>query len=748
MKWTNFKIRTKLTIGFGSLLLLIIIGGVNGYKGLRQITQALVTVGDKEAPIVEAASDLKMSLLTMELNLDAYRSASFVLATDNQARLIAIEQAYLKTMEEFDALVDVVLSGGVLPDGVRVAKIDNPQLLALVHEASALHNGKAKQAAERMMDEGRKLLATKVIENDAMETMAKTFQEVVANIDSLKQNFGQETFRGSSNGSEGGKHLNDEVLLAKTINEAKYALAMSRIKLEETVQTRESAQFEKTSAEFERWTHPFKQLVNVVVNGGMLDGGQVAALQGGQPSNLVQNVLSSYSLFQEAAKRIMDAHHTILIQSQIAEQAMKTADVAIVETKVLFDKVTELTDMGMQQAKLLGQVSSTQAMTWQVAVVVCSLLIGGVLGVIITRSLTKPLSQGVTMASEIAKGDFSRRLKLERNDEIGILSEALDAMADSLEKHATLAEAIANGNLDVSVELASEKDQLGFALKQMIDGLNDILGQVYSSSQEISYGGGQVSDSSQSLSQGATESAASLQQISSSVNVIAEQARHNAQSSAEVHGLSEDVRGVAEKGNRQMQSMVQAMTEIDSASKKISHIIKIIEEIASQTNLLALNAAVEAARAGQHGKGFAVVAEEVRKLASRSAKAVEETATLIEGSVEKSSNGTWIANQTADALNEIVTGISQVSSLVAEISDYSKDQAECLVQVNLGLSQIDQVTQHNTANAEESAAASEVLLSQAESLNHLLTRFNLRQLPAGNCDTDNYNRHEQSMLAI
>jgi methyl-accepting chemotaxis protein len=174
-----------------------------------------------------------------------------------------------------------------------------------------------------------------------------------------------------------------------------------------------------------------------------------------------------------------------------------------------------------------------------------------------------------------------------------------------------------------------------------------------------------------------------------------------------------------------MHSMTQAMAEINAAGQNISKIIKTIEEIAFQTNLLGVNAAVEAARAGQHGKGFAVVAEEVRNLAARSAKAAQETAELIEGTVEKTQNGTRIAKETADALGNIVEGVGKVSDLVGEIAAAANEQAEGVAQVNVGLSQIDQVTQQNTASAEQSAAAAEQLSSQAEQLRQMLGRFRL-----------------------
>ncbi|MCW8858733.1 MAG: methyl-accepting chemotaxis protein, partial [Deltaproteobacteria bacterium] len=340
--------------------------------------------------------------------------------------------------------------------------------------------------------------------------------------------------------------------------------------------------------------------------------------------------------------------------------------------------------------------------------------------------LAKPIREAVSLAGKIKEGDLSQRLQVKSNDEVGQLGGALNNMADSLSLKAELAAEIARGNLQIDVNVSSPRDSLGQALQEMVESLQSIIGGIQASADQIAIGSSQVSDSSQMLSQGATESAASLEEISSSMNEIGAQTNQSAENANQANLLATEAAKVAATGSQQMESMISAMVDINESGQSIKKIIKVIDEIAFQTNLLALNAAVEAARAGQHGKGFAVVAEEVRNLAARSAKAASETAELIEGSAEKASHGTQIAERTATSLEEIVNAVSKVTDLIAEIAAASNEQANGVAQVNTGLQQIDQVVQQNTATAEESAATSEELSGQAAELKNQLSRFVLK----------------------
>ena len=338
-----------------------------------------------------------------------------------------------------------------------------------------------------------------------------------------------------------------------------------------------------------------------------------------------------------------------------------------------------------------------------------------------------PRSPYVKMLKEVEKGHLSERMNLHRNDEVGQMTQALDRFADDMQKEVIGSlQKLADGNLDMNLVSRDNQDEIRGAFIKLENDLNDVMASIQNAGQQISANSTSVSDFSQSLSQSATESAASLEEISASLSELSGQTKLNADNANQVNILSSEAKQATEEGKARMGQMISAMSEISEAGQSINKIIKVIDEIAFQTNLLALNAAVEAARAGQHGKGFAVVAEEVRNLAARSAKAASETAELIEGSVAKTNNGSQIANQTAESLENIFGGVSKVSDLAEEIAAASNEQASGIGQINEGVGQIDQAIQQNTATAEESAAAAEELSSQAAELLNMLKRFRLK----------------------
>jgi methyl-accepting chemotaxis protein len=246
--------------------------------------------------------------------------------------------------------------------------------------------------------------------------------------------------------------------------------------------------------------------------------------------------------------------------------------------------------------------------------------------------------------------------------------------------------------------------------------LTHVAGALREAAGQVASASAQVAGSSQTLAEGASEQASSLEETSASLEEINGMAKRSAENAQNAKSIAENTRVAADHGTQQMTEMLAAMTAIKASSDNISKVIKTIDEIAFQTNILALNAAVEAARAGEAGMGFAVVAEEVRGLAQRAAQAAKETATMIDESINRSGAGVGISERVAATLKDIAVKARDMNALVAEIATASVEQSGGVEQVNSAVAQMDQVTQGNAANAEESAAASEELNVQAKAL--------------------------------
>lgn len=286
---------------------------------------------------------------------------------------------------------------------------------------------------------------------------------------------------------------------------------------------------------------------------------------------------------------------------------------------------------------------------------------------------------------------------------------------------------VANGDLRerMHIDGNDEFGKMAKAFNNMTENVQNTMQMINTASKQVAAGSKNISDSGNMLAQGATTQAASVEELSASISELSTQTARTAENAREADKLTNHAREMAINGNNQMGDLVKAIGDISDSSKNIAKIIKTIDEIAFQTNILALNAAVEAARAGQHGKGFAVVAEEVGNLAARSAKAAKETQDIIEESLQKIDAGTSLVNTTKQALQDINDGVAKASQFVNEIAVDSVKQSDAINMLNQGVTQVSQVVQTNSATAEESAAASTELSSQAELLQEAVAKFRI-----------------------
>ncbi len=311
-------------------------------------------------------------------------------------------------------------------------------------------------------------------------------------------------------------------------------------------------------------------------------------------------------------------------------------------------------------------------------------------GVLISRSITRPVQTAVSALKRLAAGDLTADADstavIERQDEMGELLRAVDATTHSLR-------------------------QVVSSVRQGVDSVSTAAGQIAAGNMDLS---GRTEQQASALQQ----TASSMEQLTSTVSDSATSARLAAD-------LAEAASASAGKGGTVVADVVTTMNDITEASRKIGSITSVIDGIAFQTNILALNAAVEAARAGEHGRGFAVVAAEVRTLAQRSAQAAKEINGLIGNSIERVEAGAHHASLAGTTMKEIVSQVDRVSQLIRDISSAASEQSAGIGQVNTAVGHMDQATQQNAALVEESAAAAQSLDDQARSLLKTVEAFRL-----------------------
>ena len=346
----------------------------------------------------------------------------------------------------------------------------------------------------------------------------------------------------------------------------------------------------------------------------------------------------------------------------------------------------------------------------------------------------KPLKKISEVGKEVAGGNFDVEIHYPHKDEIGELSRSISEVIGRSKKIVfdlrDRLDAMAGGNFTENLEseeYVGDYAPLLESLKHIQEDMNRTLQEVHASSVQVLSSAEQVNTGAQSLSQGATEQASSIEELSANMQDISQSIQASTKTAGDAYKLQGEAGVAVLQSNEKMEEMRKAMDDITAKSNEISKIIKTIDDIAFQTNILSLNAAIEAARAGAAGKGFAVVADEVGNLAQKSAKAAQNTGLLIEETIEAVEKGAKITEETAESLNSVSKSTEEVNTLIEKISAASSKDLEGITSLNQGLQQISSVVQANSATAEQSAAASEELTGQANKMNELVERFQLKE---------------------
>jgi methyl-accepting chemotaxis protein len=418
----------------------------------------------------------------------------------------------------------------------------------------------------------------------------------------------------------------------------------------------------------------------------------------------VGETLPGYEKAAEDVAQAIGAGNVALASERLHDMA----DLAGQMSKAI-NQACDQNEANAEQTFQANEQAYQTARSLVISVVAIALLLGIILSIVIARGFSVPLGHAVMVLERIAEGDLTVRSDVQTKDEVGRMADALNRAVEKLD----------------------------YALQEVAESAAN----ASTSSQELA-------SAAESIASGAQEQAASLEETSASLEEITAAVRQSADNANQASQLASSSKDSALQGQDVVMNAITAMSEINSASAKISDIISTIDEIAFQTNLLAVNAAVEAARAGDEGRGFAVVASEVRSLAQRSAVAAKEIKVLIQDSLKKVEAGSGLVNRSGETLQGIVGSVKRVTDIVGEIAAASGEQSTGIEQVNTAMTQMDQVTQSNSAQTEELSATAQSLSEQSAHLMDLVSTFTLTQGQGNARQRQSYQPHEANQHTV
>lgn len=399
--------------------------------------------------------------------------------------------------------------------------------------------------------------------------------------------------------------------------------------------------------------------------------------------------------------------------------------------------------IGEQDFYVLSSLPSGEYYSSLVSSVVITLIIilVGIVAVVIVirkvaKDITKPIVSLNEVAQELAAGNLDVAISVKTDNEIGALSDSIQKTVDRLKTYINYIDEIsfvlnrlADGKLKISLQYdyAGEFAKVKESLLNISNSMQLIMENIMNSANEVSAGADDLARAAQNIAENTNAQAASVEELVATAISVSEQVNENTKGAKQSAQETERVTGMMQSSKEQMNHMMQAMHKINQTSNEVVTIIKTIEDIADQTNLLALNASIEAARAGEAGRGFAVVATEIGSLADESAKAANNTRNLIEVSMEEISNGTQLANEVVNSLQEVLSAVENVNKAIGISAENNVIQGENMNQIKLGIEEISKSVEDNSASAQETSATSEELAAQAMTLTQMIQRFDLSE---------------------
>ncbi len=667
----NMRLSTKQIGGFLLVSVILLAVGLVGYTSMAQISEKLDSLV-KATPLVDAAMEMKLAVVTDQ------QMIMEMLASTDKERLDEVWGAHEEAVIEFDTYADAILKGAKTAEGTIYAT-ESDVLKRIVREADGFHNNefqpRIKKIYNLMLEEYD--LNKKAKEN--MRKIEKAFDKILDYGEEFEGIVKNRIAERLEEGASAQQILDTENTWADVAMEIKTSIALSRVHIEEYVQSFEADSLEDIEKEYLESIEKFDAWINALLNGAVTKEGTIAPINDTELRAMAVEMDKLHNdEYQNAASKVLEMQKRVAVVKTNRSVFDREADEIGGKTAAMLGEIEETAkneiDSAREAALTITSSASLQLILWIIGGFIVSIF----LGTFISQSITRPINK---IIYDLENG---------------------------------------------SAQVTSASSQISQSSQQLSSGAAEQAASLEESSSAL-----------EEIAAQAKQNADSASNSADAVKDMATAVKQTSENSGVANKLAGESRSAVEDGAKSMEEIATSMGEIKTGSDKITDIIEVINEITQQTKMLATNAAIEAARAGDQGKGFAVVADEVSKLAENSKTSAKEIAGLIKESSLKAQSGNEMAEKGRKAMKNILEKSIKLADLVSEISltaeeqsgkvgkvdemveginKASDQQANGVDQVTKAITQMDQVTQQNAANSEETAAAAEELTAQSESL--------------------------------
>ncbi len=707
----NLKVSHKLFLAFSLLILLLILSNLNSYKGLNSLGQSLFTITANEAPLVDVAKEMKLSLMTGRNALEEYKGATAALLQQNVNAIDASQAAFEQSVHDFDLLATAILEGGVLANGAEVIATGNPLLAQQVTDSGQLYNHVFQAAAAELINTGKTLVSDKAEARRAMKAMKRAIEQVLELSRSLQDTVQKQLKLWQKDPYTAFLITDMGMPLFSQTLQMQVLVQQSRLALEEVAQSNTKGELKAPIADFQASQREFTELMQQ--SQALIDRGGRNFTDKGLPGKLDQ-IKARHAAMHKQGQAMIDAQRDLVHHSEQAAAAMLQLDEAGDQASAMVAQIETIAYKAMQEVSVKGRDIADSARNTILIIASLSVSLGIALGVVISRSITRPLG-----------------------------GEPREMMAIATE--------IADGNLTVSFDTNAPKDSTYGAMRAMSTKLRAMLSDIVQAStrlaavaEQSSAATAQTRNNIDAQHQQTELVATAIQQMTATVHNIAQ----NTSAAAEASRTAQEQ---TQQGSRSLQNTSASMANLteqvadanaviailQQKSQEIGQVLEVIQSIAEQTNLLALNAAIEAARAGDQGRGFAVVADEVRTLSQRtqtSAADIQQMISSVQAQAEKATAAMALSQEqaaqtnsqtiaTAASFSKILLAVESINDMTLQIAAASEQQSQVAEEVNRSITEISDLALQTASGADEISGASNDVAAAAEQLNAIAHQF-------------------------